>query len=93
MPWKIQVKCRPEFLWQEVDVEHECLGRLEEEMFECSQVAGIAGDYQWGLDAGDYQDLWNPYAGLPDHWSHADRPESDDESHVSGNSEWKYQML
>ena len=39
-------------LWQKVDVECECLGKLEEEMFELSETAGIAGEYQWGLDAG-----------------------------------------
>jgi hypothetical protein len=29
----------------------ESLERLEEEMFEPSVLAGIAGNYQWGLDA------------------------------------------
>ena len=55
-----------------MDVKHECLAKMEEEMFECSQVAGTAGEYQWGLDAGDHQDAWNPYDGLPDHWIHTD---------------------
>jgi len=68
-----------ELLWQEVDVERECLAKLEEEMFERSQAAGIAGEYQWGLDAGDHQDTWNPYDGLPCHWIHADRLESYDD--------------
>ena len=49
-----------------------------------SQVAGIAGEYQWGLDEGDHQDAWNPYDGLPDHWIHTDRLENvDDDEKVS----------
>ena len=78
MAWEIQVNGNTEMLWQEVNVECECLAKLEEEMFERSQAAGIAGEYQWGLDAGDHQDAWNPYDGLPDHWIHSDRPENDD---------------
>ena len=39
---------------------------------------GTAGDYQWGLDAGDHQDAYNPYDGLPDHWIHIDRVENYD---------------
>ena len=41
-------------------------------MFERSAFAGIAGNYQWGLDAGDHQDGWDPYAGTPEHWNHND---------------------
>ena len=67
-----------DLLWQEVDVERECLAKLEKEMFERSEAAGIAGEYQWGWDAGDHQDAWNPYDGLPDHWIHSDRPKNDD---------------
>jgi hypothetical protein len=82
--WGIQVKGDVELLWQEVDVERECLAKLEEEMFERSQAAGIAGEYQWGLDAGDHQDGWNPYDSIPDHWIHPDRLENnDDEEQVS----------
>jgi hypothetical protein len=33
-------------------------------MFEKSQQAGTAGNWQWGLDAGDHQERWNPYEGL-----------------------------
>ncbi|KAF8798388.1 hypothetical protein BYT27DRAFT_6903636 [Phlegmacium glaucopus] len=36
-------------------------------MFEVSFRAGIAGNYQWGLDAG-YHDDWNLYANLPAAW-------------------------
>ena len=53
-------------------------------------AAGIAGEYQWGLDAGDHQDAWNPYDGLPYHWIHADRLENDDEK-VSNT--WKFKLL
>jgi len=56
-----------------VDVDRECLARLEERMFERSQHAGIAGHFQWGLDTGDHQDCWNPYEGLPKEWDHGDR--------------------
>ena len=84
MAWRIQVDDDVDLLWQEVYVEHECLAKMEEEMFEHSQVAGIAGEYQWGLDAGDHQNAWNPYDGLPDHWIHTDRLENvDDNEKVS----------
>ena len=84
MAWDIQENGDAELLWQEVDVERECLAKLEEEMFERSRAAGIAGEYQWGLDAGEHQDAWNPYDGLPYHWIHADRLEDyDDDEKVS----------
>ncbi|KAJ7127204.1 hypothetical protein C8R44DRAFT_617728, partial [Mycena epipterygia] len=47
------------------DVDHECLGLLEQWMFESSDRAGIAGEEQWGLDAGKNQGGWVPYTGLP----------------------------
>ncbi|KAG1755805.1 hypothetical protein EDB19DRAFT_1625105, partial [Suillus lakei] len=31
----------------------------------------------WGLDAGNHQDGWDPYAGLPSHWNRKDRNEGD----------------
>ncbi|KAG1845162.1 hypothetical protein F4604DRAFT_1595818, partial [Suillus subluteus] len=30
-----------------------------------------------GLDAGNHQDGWDPYAGLPSHWNHEDCNEGD----------------
>ena len=51
------------------DIDKECLALLEERMFEWSLEAGVAGEQQWGLDAGDHQH-WNPYAGLPPEWNH-----------------------
>lgn len=63
-----------------VDVDRECISILEERMFEESAAAGKAGMWQWGLDAGDHQERWNPYAGLPPHWVHEDRPISTDDS-------------
>jgi hypothetical protein len=66
-----------------VDVEQECLERLEEQMFERSLRAGIAGYYQWGLDAGDYQDYWYLYAGLSEPWNHEDRENDEGELEVS----------
>ncbi|KAJ7577596.1 hypothetical protein C8J56DRAFT_798500 [Mycena floridula] len=41
-------------------------------MFTDSADAWKAGYYQWGLNAGPHQDGWNPYVGLPSHWSHDD---------------------
>ncbi|RPD52542.1 hypothetical protein L227DRAFT_468077, partial [Lentinus tigrinus ALCF2SS1-6] len=41
-------------------------------MFERSAAAGIAGWYQWGLDAGDHQDGWDPYNEIPDSWNLGD---------------------
>ena len=79
LAWELQTTASPESLWREVDVDKECLDRLEEEMFERSARAGLAGDYQWGLDAGDHQDDWNPYEGTPAEWNHNDRFENDSE--------------
>lgn len=63
-----------------VDIDRECISRLEERMFEQSAAAGKAGMEQWGLDAGDHYRRWNPYANLPPHWTHSGRPISEDES-------------
>ncbi|KAG1893586.1 uncharacterized protein F5891DRAFT_1176386 [Suillus fuscotomentosus] len=57
----------------DVDVDLECLGILEQRMFELSLAAGAAGNEQWGKDAGTHQDRWNPYEGLPEHWNHGDQ--------------------
>lgn len=46
------------------DVDLESLSLLEEAMFESSARTDIAGYYQWGLDAGDHQNGWDPYEGL-----------------------------
>ncbi|KAH7919295.1 hypothetical protein BV22DRAFT_1051142 [Leucogyrophana mollusca] len=62
-----------------VDVDLECLTIFEERMFENSVRAGIAGNQQWGLDSGNHQGGWNPYADLPTHWSHGDRDYSETE--------------
>ena len=70
--WQKQVKTAIS-TWSEHDVEVACLERLEEQMFERSALVGIAGHCQWRLDAGDHQDFWNPYEGIPDHWNHRDR--------------------
>ncbi|KAG6824176.1 hypothetical protein H0H93_002476, partial [Arthromyces matolae] len=74
--WKIQCTETPG-LSDHIDVDAESLTLLEEEMFERSKEAGAAGNWQWGLDAGDHQGRWNPYEGLPPDWNHNDR---DDES-------------
>ncbi|KAG1745694.1 hypothetical protein EDB19DRAFT_1632070, partial [Suillus lakei] len=55
------------------DVDLECLSAFEQRLFEKSAQSGSAGNFQWGLDAGNHQDSWDPYAGLPSHWNHEDR--------------------
>ncbi|KAG2145835.1 hypothetical protein DEU56DRAFT_731980 [Suillus clintonianus] len=57
----------------DIDIDLECLGILEQQMFELSLAAGAAGNEQWEKDAGAHQDRWNPYEGLPEHWNHGDR--------------------
>ncbi|KAF9455329.1 hypothetical protein BDZ94DRAFT_1180235, partial [Collybia nuda] len=79
--WEIQLTGVPS-IWTDIDVDRDCLARLEEEMFEQSTQAGIAGHCQWGLDAGDHQACWNPYSGTPEHWNHGDREGSDGELEV-----------
>ena len=68
-------------LYDEIDVELECIMSLENFMFENSIDAGISGNYQWGLDAGDHQDLWDPYDGGM--WNIGNRIGSDSELEVS----------
>ena len=60
-------------------MDRECIERLEEEMFEVSEWAGIAGNHQWGLDAGDHQ-YWDPYDG---YWHTGEREEDEEETRVS----------
>lgn len=55
---------------EDVDVDKECLASLEKQMFEVSNNAGVAGYWQWGLDSGDHQSLWDPYSNLPSYWRH-----------------------
>ena len=73
--WSVQLSGTPSVL-QDVDVDKDCLEILEEEMFEKSAHAGIAGHWQWGLDSGDHH-YWNPYAGSPWNWDYKDREGSD----------------
>jgi len=51
-------------------------------MFEDSARAGVAGNRQWGLDAGDHAHGWNPYIGLPEEWVHGNREEAEGELDV-----------
>ncbi|KAK0479331.1 hypothetical protein IW261DRAFT_1420054 [Armillaria novae-zelandiae] len=44
-----------------VDVDMEALCILEDRMFDRSEDAGIAGNFQWGLDVGMHQDNWCPW--------------------------------
>ncbi|KAF5329617.1 hypothetical protein D9619_009245 [Psilocybe cf. subviscida] len=63
-----------------VDVDKDALLQLEEQMFERSARAGVAGNYQWGRDVGGHQGYWNPYDGLPSTWCHKDTPDLEDEA-------------
>ncbi|KAF8066482.1 hypothetical protein FPV67DRAFT_1626399 [Lyophyllum atratum] len=85
--WELQFTDVPSIdkLLIDVDVDRESLEKLEAQMFEQSSAAGIAGHFQWGLDAGDHQDGWDPYAGLPEDWCHGDRIGSETELEVSGD--------
>ena len=55
-----------------VDVDAECIRAFERRLFEISMAAGEAGFYQWGLDAGDHQDGWDPYNHIPSDWNVGD---------------------
>jgi len=85
--WKAQFSGTPSVL-MDVDVDKDCLYILEEEMFERSARAGIAGHRQWGLDAGEHDD-WDPYANSPSSFNHGDRIESESELEVSFVSDLK----
>lgn len=80
--WEHQVQGDSNNAWMEVDVDKECLERLEERMFERSARAGPAGHFQWGLDAGVHQENWDPYGDLPDEWNHGDWEGSETELKV-----------
>ncbi|KAG1886689.1 hypothetical protein F4604DRAFT_1283752 [Suillus subluteus] len=49
------------------DVDLECLTTLEARMFEDSE-AGLAGNRQWGLDAGQHHRRWDVYLNIPTEW-------------------------
>ncbi|KAF9460227.1 hypothetical protein BDZ94DRAFT_1170152, partial [Collybia nuda] len=49
------------------DVDRDNCACLEEEMFEISMRTGKSGHYQWGLELGDRQGMWEPYFGIPEH--------------------------
>ncbi|PBK62322.1 hypothetical protein ARMSODRAFT_980786 [Armillaria solidipes] len=62
-----------------VDVDMEALILLEMRMFDRSEDAGVAGNHQWGLDAGMHQDGRYP-------WS-SDGPEGEKDSREGNESE------
>lgn len=69
---------------QACDIAKESLQRLEEEMFENSLRAGIAGNEQWGLDIGPVQRGFYPYLDLPAYMNDGKRvgEEYEDEKRV-----------
>lgn len=68
--WEVQTSGTVSDLFQDVDVDKECLAQFEELLFERSARAGVAGNRQWGLDIGEHQSCWDPYEGLPEIWNH-----------------------
>lgn len=52
-----EVQTRQSPSYTAVDVDRECLSILEERLFN-------TGEEDWGLDAGEHQDGWNPYDGV-----------------------------
>ena len=57
MAWNQQTTHPPDMIWKDwVDVDRECLERLEDEMFERSLLAGITGNYQWANWVNDFRE-------------------------------------
>ncbi|KZV85155.1 hypothetical protein EXIGLDRAFT_263749 [Exidia glandulosa HHB12029] len=52
------------------DIDTFALYILEQRMFDQSVALGPAALSQWGLDAGEHQQRWNPYADGPTHDEH-----------------------
>jgi hypothetical protein len=57
----------------------EAIGLLGRRMFETSKATGKAGYQQWGLDAGNYQGKWIPYAS--EEWNLGDIAEAKEEEY------------
>ncbi|KAF5319194.1 hypothetical protein D9619_008741 [Psilocybe cf. subviscida] len=83
--WKVLLTAK-ELDEGHVDVDREAVVLLEEDMLEDSKRAGIAGSQQWGLDAGDHQERWGVYVGLPEMWRPGDREGTEDELEVRHGS-------
>ncbi|KAF5323682.1 hypothetical protein D9619_012867 [Psilocybe cf. subviscida] len=67
-----------------VDVDREAILTLEKEMFEYSAESGVAGNWQWGLNAGSHQDGWVPYLNIPEAWRPGDRQSEEEEELETG---------
>ncbi|KAF8955597.1 hypothetical protein BDZ97DRAFT_1764645 [Flammula alnicola] len=77
--WKSQLEDMLNSSGKAVDVDCECLCRLEGQMFEISARAEKAGNYQWRLDVGGSPDHWDPWARHTDVWNKGDRDGDDTE--------------
>ncbi|KAJ7599632.1 hypothetical protein C8J56DRAFT_1019262 [Mycena floridula] len=62
-----------------VHVIWESVQDLEERMFEYSDAAGWARNYQWGRDAGTHQNNWDPYITI--------HPQGEYKAYVEGESD------
>ncbi len=67
---------------QEVDVDLKAVEMLEDCMFDQSEAAEIAGNCQWGLDAGHHQNNWSPYHHNRSSWTNNLRRGSESECTV-----------
>lgn len=82
--WQLQVSKTNSRSYGIVDVDRECIAAFEERLFECSERAGLASFYQWGLDVGDHQSRWNPFNEVPYDWDYHDYEwEYEDECEVN----------
>ena len=84
--WEVQLTSVPSIL-REVDVDKDCLARLEEEMFEKTEQTGVSGNGQWGLDVGHHQGGWDPSFGVPASWDGKARVGSESEREVRPDSD------
>jgi hypothetical protein len=65
--------------YQKVDVDLEALRILEALIFDISEEAGVAGNQQWGLDAGAHLCNWNPWSEYGPERHVANKREGDDD--------------
>ncbi|KAH7874303.1 uncharacterized protein C8R40DRAFT_1171405 [Lentinula edodes] len=66
-------------LYERVDVDLEALQLLEKSVFDISEDAGVAGNQQWGLDAGSHLQNWNPWLEYGPESHCTNKREGDDE--------------
>ena len=78
--WDLQ--CKGNSKPDGIDVDQEAVKVLERAMFEISKAAGLASHYQWGLDAGNHQQQWNPFQNTPSDWHDEIMSDFDEEEYL-----------